>query len=233
MTLPLLISVPHCGVRIPDEVADLCILTERETIADGDEGAWEVYAPLRDRVAAFVHADVARAIVDLNRDVDDRRKDGIVKTHTCWDEPVYRDVLSEDLVERLLRAYYHPYHRRLTELAAGPYIAGVDCHTMATVGPPVAPDSGEARPAVCIGTGAGAFPRQWTERLLARFRQQFPDRVTVDDPFSGGFITRAHGREMPWVQIELSRGDFMSNAEKSTAVVAALGAWVADLELAR
>lgn len=233
MTLPLLISVPHCGVRIPDEVADLCILTEREIIADGDEGAWEVYAPLRDRVAAFVQADVARAIVDLNRDVDDRRKDGIVKTHTCWDVPVYRDALPENVVERLLRAYYRPYHQRLTELAAGPYIAGIDCHTMAAVGPPVAPDSGEERPAVCIGTGAGAFPKPWTERLLACFRQQFPGRVTVDDPFSGGFITRAHGREMPWVQIELSRGDFMSNAEKSTAVVAALGAWVADLELAR
>jgi N-formylglutamate amidohydrolase len=38
MTLPLLISVPHAGLRVPREVEKQCILSEEEIIRDGDEG---------------------------------------------------------------------------------------------------------------------------------------------------------------------------------------------------
>ena len=92
MKLPLLLSLPHAGLRVPDEVAHLCTLTEREIAEDGDEGAAAIY-DLAGDVDAFVTTDVARAIVDLNRAVDDRRRDGVVKTHTCWDVPIYREPL--------------------------------------------------------------------------------------------------------------------------------------------
>ena len=76
--LPLALSVPHCGLRIPEEAKDNCILTKQEIIEDGDVGADEIYSPLREHVLAFQKAEVARAIIDLNRSTDDFRKDGIM-----------------------------------------------------------------------------------------------------------------------------------------------------------
>ena len=75
MTLPLLISVPHAGLRVPPEAERFCKLTETEIAKDGDEGAAEIYT-IESEVECYVTTDIARAIVDLNRAEDDRRKDG-------------------------------------------------------------------------------------------------------------------------------------------------------------
>jgi hypothetical protein len=40
--------------------------------------------------------------------------------------------------------------------------------------------------------------------------------------FKGGFITRSHAAEIPWVQVELSRGPFMTSSERRRAVLFAL-----------
>jgi N-formylglutamate deformylase len=159
--LPLLVSVPHAGLAIPPEVAALNRLTAQEIAEDGDVGAREIYGVLEPYVAAFVISDIARAFVDLNRAEDDIRKDGVIKTHTCWDVPVYERPLSPPLIEALLARYHRPYHERLRALGTAGVIAGVDCHTMAAVAPPEAPDPGQPRPNVCVGDGNGACPRLW------------------------------------------------------------------------
>ena len=48
--------------------------------------------------------------------------------------------------------------------------------------------------------------------------------MTINDPFRGGFITRSHAAEMPWVQLEMSRAPFASNAEKRQRMLRALTA---------
>jgi N-formylglutamate amidohydrolase len=100
---------------------------------------------------------------------------------------------------------------------------------MAAVGPPVGPDPGEVRPHVCLGNGNGdgvssalTLPQGWTGHLLGSFRGAFGDAVTTNEPFAGGYITRSHGPERPWLQLEISRAPFMSNAEKRYGVLRAL-----------
>jgi N-formylglutamate deformylase len=224
--LPLLVSVPHAGLAIPPEVAALNRLTAQEIAEDGDVGAREIYGVLEPYVAAFVISDIARAFVDLNRAEDDIRKDGVIKTHTCWDVPVYERPLGPPLIEALLARYHRPYHERLRALGTAGVIAGVDCHTMAAVAPPEAPDPGQPRPNVCVGDGNGACPRPWAEALAERLRERFPGEVTINEPFAGGYITRHHGRALPWVQLELSRADFASATAKGRWVREALAEWV-------
>ncbi len=226
--LPLLISVPHAGLAVPPEVGHLNRLTPRQIAEDGDEGAREIYSVLESHAAHFVTTGIARAFVDLNRAEDDLRPDGAVKTHTCWEVAVYTQPLTPALIKTLLARYHRPYHRRLTEFAGLDSVLGVDCHTMSATGPPVGPDPGRMRPEVCIGDGDGACPRPWAESLVDCFRRVFAGEVTLGRPFSGGYITRWHGREMPWVQIELSRGPFLDNEQKGAGVLAALTAWVAE-----
>ena len=161
MTLPLVISVPHAGLRVPAEVASACTLSAAEIEADSDGGAGEIYS-FADEAGAFVTTDVARAVVDVNRARDDRRLDGVVKTHTSYKVAVWDPALSEAEVEGLLAAYYDPYHAQLAELsAAGRWPLGVDCHTMAAAGPPVGPDPGRERPWVCVSNADGTCPQEW------------------------------------------------------------------------
>ena len=224
--LPLLISVPHAGLAVPEEVVHLNLLDGKQIAEDGDEGAREIYSALESEAAAFVTTDVARAFVDMNRGEEDRGKDGVVKTHTCWDVPIYREALSPELIEQLLVRYHRPYHGRLSQIAGDDLLLGVDCHTMAATGPPVGPDAGSVRPGVCIGDGRGACPPEWAESLVRCFQRHFAGDVTLNRPFGGGHITRFHGTEMPWVQVELSRGPFATPGEKAAMVLNSLERWV-------
>jgi len=224
VTLPLLLSVPHAGLAVPPEVRELCVLTAADILADSDEGAEAVYGGLRDRAAAFVTTDIARAVVDLNRAENDFRKDGVIKTHTCWDVPVYREPPSRALIERLLAAYHRPYHARLSA-AARSVRCGVDCHTMAAQGPPVGPDPGRPRPAVCLSHAGFTCPDSWLASMARAFEEAFERPVSLNEPFRGGFIVRSHAAEMPWVQVELSRDPHLDLEEKSRRVGEALTRW--------
>ena len=162
----------------------------------------------------------------MNRAGDDRRSDGVVKTHTCWNIAVWRRPLSPEEIDGLLDAYHAPYHQRLTELGTGgKWVLGVDCHTMAAAGPPVGPDPGIERPWVCLSNGDGTCPQEWIDTLRECFQEQLEGPVRINDPFRGGYITRSHAAEMPWIQIELSRAPFMSNEDKRLAVLTALQRW--------
>lgn len=224
MTLPLILSVPHAGLIIPPEVQDLCVLSNKEIAEDGDEGAAEIYLPLQKEVSALVTTVVARAILDMNRAEEDRSKDGVVKTHTCWDIPVYREFPSEDFIETLIEKYYRPYHTDLTNYAEGIKL-GVDCHTMAAKGPPVGPDPGIERPLICMSNADFTCPQEWITSLAECFEKVFETEVSINKPFKGGYIIRSHASELPWVQIELSRAQHFSDEEKSSRVIEALSKW--------
>lgn len=224
MTLPLLLSVPHAGTTVPRRLEDNCLLSETQIIKDGDEFAREIYGPFENEVNGFVSTDIARAVLDMNRAEGDIRKDGVVKTHTCWNEPVWERLLDEKEKRWLIDTCHRPYHRRLSGLARGTgLLLAVDCHTMAAFGPPVGPDPAVERPQVCLGNANGkSCPDEWSTILLRAFQRYFPGEVTLNRPFSGGHITRFHCAEMPWIQLELSRGAFATPAEKSRWVLASL-----------
>ncbi|UCE46708.1 MAG: N-formylglutamate amidohydrolase, partial [Phycisphaerales bacterium] len=123
--------------------------------------------------------------------------------------------------EILFDRYYRPYHRRLSQ-CAGAAKLGVDCHTMAAVGPPSASDAGCDRPEICLSNAFRTCPQDWFDKLLYFFEESFGCEVSVDRPFKGGHIVRSHSRELPWVQTELSRARFLENAEKRKRVLKAL-----------
>ena len=224
MILPLLLSVPHAGLVVPGTVQDLCLLSEREIIEDGDEGAAEIYLPLEDKAFALVTTTVARAIVDMNRAEDDRGKDGVVKTHTCWGVKIYRESPTEAIITEFMEIFYRPYHASLTQHATHVQ-CGIDCHTMAAQGPPVGPDTGMERPAVCISNANFTCPKAWITSLAECFKKVFEKDVSINQPFKGGYIVRSHAKELPWIQLELSRAPFFSNEEKSFRMLEALKKW--------
>ena len=220
MTLPLIISIPHAGLTVPQEARDYCALSPEQILADGDEGAAEIY-DLKSEVTVHITTDIARAVVDMNRTEDDRGRDGIVKTYTCYNARVYRKPVPEDVVEVLLERYYRPYHQRLSKFAADAKF-GIDCHTMAAVGPPCATDLDCERPNICLSNAHGTCSQEWFEKLVHCFKESFDSEISVNHPFKGGYIIRSHSSELPWVQVELSRAPFLPTDEKRERVLQAL-----------
>jgi len=224
VTLPIVVSVPHDSVSTPKELESYCQLTAEQLARDSDEGAGKIYGEVIPHVRHLLATSVARAYVDLNRPPHDRSPDGVVKTHTIYNEPIYREPLPEDLIAELLKKYYDPYHEKLSSMAGKGLLFGVDCHTMAAEAPPIGPNPGTPRPEVCLGNVHGkTFPADWTEILFNALQTAFEGfRVTLNDPFAGGYITQSHGREMPWVQLEISRSGFLPRKETGRRVLTAL-----------
>ncbi|UCG79354.1 MAG: N-formylglutamate amidohydrolase [Nitrospirota bacterium] len=215
--LPLLISVPHAGTVIPEEVKDICILSEQDITADGDEGAREIY-DIEDLVEAYVTTDVPRAIVDVNRGPDDMRDDGVIKKVTIWNKPVYSMQPDRNLISSMIERYYMPYHQKLTALSGRDIILGIDCHTMVAEAPPIDKEPGKERPDICLGSGDGACPEEILQIIKDALEEAFGRQVAINDPFGGGYIIRSHSSELPWVQLEIARRDFMDFEKKRECV---------------
>lgn len=226
--LPLLISVPHAGLDLPPAIAPFCLLTPDQIREESDGGARTIYG-FADQVRGYLSTETARIIVDLNRSPRDRRPHGVIKQRTFHDAPVYRQTVPDRLVKQLLKDHYYPYHRRLRSMiASGGFLLGVDCHTMAGIGPALAPDPGQKRPWVCLSNGhGGTCPTAWFEGLARALESCFDGNVALNQPYAGGYITCHYGQFMPWVQIELSREPFMSDGEKREQVLAGLRLWLA------
>ncbi|UCD51224.1 MAG: N-formylglutamate amidohydrolase [Phycisphaerales bacterium] len=219
--LPFLISIPHGGEKIPPCVQDRVALARADILEDGDAFTCEIY-DLEAHVSQVIQADVARAIVDLNRDMAElppEHADGVVKMITCYGKPVYHKGLFPDqvLVNRLIKEHYRPYHDRI-RAAAGKdgIVIGLDCHSMAGQAPPTADRPGLRRPSVCLGNAHGeTCDMLWLETLAACFRDVFDleeEDVTLNDPFSGGVITRTYGANpIPWIQVEINRSLYLDS----------------------
>jgi N-formylglutamate deformylase len=213
MKIPILISIPHGGTVIPEEVKGLTVLNRKQLLEDIDACTQQIYTI---DACALVLQPYARTFVDVNRDPDDLpplNRDGAVKTHTANLEPIYRDsdIPGRELIEHLVDRYHRPFHQRIAEMLQSDSIKlALDCHSMSSLAPPISRYHGEARPTVCLGNVQGrAASHEMVSMLAACFREVFnlpPGEVTINRPFSGGYITRQYGNNpIPWIQVEINK----------------------------
>ncbi|THB77300.1 MAG: hypothetical protein D3926_15840 [Desulfobacteraceae bacterium] len=232
MVMPLLISVPHAGSQVPETFRSNCLLSDDDIRSDGDEGAEAIYSEIKDHVRCFETTDIARAVVDLNRKSDDFSKDGVIKTHTCWDVPIWSEPISDLQKTMLLERHYFPYHEKLKNHAKDTsLILGIDCHTMVAEGPPIGPDPQSLRPHINLGNlDHQSCPEHWAQFMYGCFVEEFGTKVTLNHPFKGGWITQYHHQLLPWIQLEISRAPFLPDREKGRKVLAALQRWVKKVD---
>jgi len=221
--LPVLISIPHGGLSIPDELKNKIIIGKKEIFEDIDPFTRQIY-DLGDKVITVFKTDIARTFVDLSRapyDLPPKNPDGVIKSHTCFGKTIYKDSEQPDnlLITQLLDRYYHPFHnklKRFIEVNKNEIKLCLDCHTMAETGPVISPDKGMKRPLICLGNRYGeAAPNDFIVKLKLSFIKIFKldeNLVTINNPFAGGFITRNYGNSpLPWIQVEMNRSLYLTS----------------------
>lgn len=226
--VPILLSIPHCGVKFPEELKRQY---KPELIAAPDDTDWFVHQ-LYDFAASMgittIHAIYSRWVIDLNRDPsneplykDGRIITGLCPTTTFSGEPLYLDNRTDVHqleINRRLESYYQPYHnqikKKLFELKStfGKVLLW-ECHSIRQFVPTVFP---EKFPDLILGTNdEQSASKEIIDSTLAELKgSKFS--MNHNFPFKGGYITRHFGKpseNQHAMQLEMSKVNYMDDTE--------------------
>ena len=116
--LPIVISCPHVGTDIPDDIKETMVEGIAERTEDTDWFVHDLYSFAPDMGITLISANYSRFVIDLNRDPsgkslykDARRQTAMVPLTTFEGKQIYKsgNVTAEE-VERRRRIYFDPYH---------------------------------------------------------------------------------------------------------------------------
>ena len=218
---PLLVSVPHDGRELPDDVAENMTDAGR-SLPDTDWHVARLYDFVRELGASMLVANYSRYVVDLNRPADDaalyegQLATGLCPTQTFAGDDIYARPLFVDKQARV-RTYWQPYHARieatLNELRdAHGYALLWDAHSIPSRVPRLF--SGEL-PVLNVGSWEGRSCDQVLEDAIMRVAGDSAYGAVLNARFKGGFITRHYGLPADGVhavQLELAQRSYMDEA---------------------
>lgn len=220
---PLIISVPHAGTAVPQELAPRLTPMALD-LPDTDWHVARLYDFAPDLGATMIVARYTRYLIDLNRPPDDTAlysaapQTGLCPTQSFSGEPLYRertDRLTPAEIERRREQYWQPYHDALrthlddTHRRFG-YALLVDAHSIRSTVPRLF--SGRL-PDVNVGTydGRSCAPAI-NDALGTRLAATAHFSHVFDGRFKGGYITRHYGQPAQGqhaLQIELAQCSYM------------------------
>ena len=226
--VPFVISIPHCSAKVPAALRKTLDLTDKEMMQSVDTGTSYIFGSLPS--VATLCAKWSRVIVDLNRDPDGRDRKGVVPRVDYHGRDVYRPgcIPDEKEIRFRIENYYLSYHNQLEECLENPEVRGIiDCHSLCEVAPLEAPDAGGRRKDIVLGNngdsegkespgmGKPTAPSE-TVRILKDAFQDCGFSVSINDPYSGGFITTHYGRRFSrldkiFIQIEINQGLYLNS----------------------
>lgn len=218
--LPLLISVPHDGCHVPDDLRDRMTPTGL-TVPDTDWHVAELYDFARDLGASMQVANYSRYVVDLNRPAtDDALYPGQIVTGLCPEktfagEDIYLEggVTEEEKAARI-STYWRPYHGRVELTLAAMrakhgYALLWDAHSIPSIVPRLF--DGEL-PELNIGTNDGKSCAASIEAAVVGVASASPYSAVLNDRFKGGYITRHYGgpeNRVHAIQLEVAQRAYM------------------------
>jgi len=223
--MPMLLSIPHGGTDIPDDLADRYTPVAAAR-ADTDWHLARVYDFAEDMGISVLAARWSRYLIDLNRPPEDSNlypgqdTTGLCPVDTFTREPLYLPGRAPDAAEtaRRLERYWRPYHEQLQKelarlLAMHGRVVLWDAHSIASR----VPRFFEGRlPDLNFGTadGTSCSPRlEGALMSVAAAQDRFS--FVFNGRFKGGHITRRYGdpaRGVHAIQLEMCQCLYMDEA---------------------
>lgn len=230
---PLVLVSAHSGRRYPAEFLAAARLDPLALRKSEDAFVDELFSTAPTLGLPLLAAEFPRAWCDANREpweLDPGMFDaplppwvntasprvgaglGTIARIVASGEPIYRRRLSFAEAEGRVKASWEPFHAALSALIAetrkrfGACLV-LDCHSM--------PTQPGGQPDAVLGDAHGTAANPRAVRTIEASLQKLGFTVRRNDPYAGGYITRAYGRPREGVhavQLELSRGLYMDEA---------------------
>ncbi len=228
---PLLISIPHAGTHIPEDIADDMTDAGR-AVPDTDWHVDRLYAFATELGAGILKSDLSRYVVDLNRPADGqalypgRFESGLCPVETFDGEPVYRAGRAPDVneIRRRVDRYWKPYHQCLREELDAlkqrhGYAVLWEAHSIRSRVPRLFDG---VLPDLNFGTHGGRSSAPALAAALHAFVAQHGSYTAVlNGRFTGGYITRRYGdpeRGVHAIQLEISQRTYMQESEPDVLI---------------
>ncbi len=219
---PLLVSMPHDGIAIPQDLAARMTAHARTT-PDTDWHMARLYDFASELGASVLKPAYSRYVIDLNRSPDGKPLyPGASNTELCptrcFDEtPIYEEGQepgADEIAARRER-YWQPYHERIAStLASLKQRHGIallfDAHSIRSV----VPRFFDGRlPDLNLGTASGASCDPSLQAALEKVLGNAHNYThVVNGRFTGGYITRTYGEPAAGVhavQLEQAQSSYM------------------------
>ncbi len=232
-TLPILISMPHNGFKIPSQISGVMEPYATKS-RDTDWFIDELYRFAISAEISTLKPEFSRYVIDLNRSPDDiSLYQGSDNTELCpttqFDNyPIYLDNWqpTQQVIEDRLQKYWFPYHQtlqgeleRLKQLY--PVVVLFDAHSIASKVPRFF--KGQLAD-FNFGTNDG---KSCSAELLEKIKQELSldgYSSVYNGRFKGGYITRHYGKPAQGIhsiQLELSQATYMNENDLSWNVAKA------------
>ncbi len=237
--LPIFISCPHSGEKIPMEATWLQDINPITLLRDVDRFIDSFYRPLaKKKGLPFIYTPWSRYAVDLNRlviDIDANSvqkstnsagtfSNGLYWVKTSIDEVLMKKPISKELHSILIKSYYDPFHKAIKaqfeyfKLQGHKRIFHIDVHSMPSKGTAIHRDPGETRAEIVISDQDGQSCDPKFRDLVVSSYKSAGFEVTVNWPYKGGRITQTYGNPFKGrhtIQIEMNRSIYMDEETKN------------------
>jgi N-formylglutamate deformylase len=222
-SIPLLVSVPHDGRILPDDIAATMTEAGRD-IPDTDWHVARLYEFARGLGAAIISAQLSRYVVDLNRPADNAiLYEGQVATGLCprqtFDgQDIYSHATDIDVAARV-EQFWKPYHAKIADTLAEfrqshGYALLWDAHSIASRVPRLF--DGDL-PILNLGTWGGRSCAADIAADVIGIAEDSPFEAVVNARFQGGHITRHYGQladNIQVIQLELAQRAYMNETTR-------------------
>lgn len=224
---PVLVSVPHSGLAIPEIRNELMMLPERVFFRDVDfeiHRMWD--EPCAEHDVSFIKCNVHRYAIDLNRRADQKT---LIWTSSTREEPLAPQgkvfaAPSPETIERLIDQVWRPYYlavqNELDEIKRQfGFAILIDGHSMPSQGTTFHADPGGLRADIVPGDNKGLSCAPILLEAALETAKTLNFSATPNKPYSGGNITQHFGRPQEGLhalQIEINRALYIENEESET-----------------
>lgn len=236
--MPLLVTIPHSGEKVPELTPWLKQLPEEVLMCDVDRYVDLLYAPALEKLKIdSVKTEWHRYAADLNRVPEDVDASSVVGhmnpagmhsrgfhwVITTYKHSLMTEPMSLESHNKLVELVYEPFHasvrREIDKLKSLGYqkTFHIDAHSMPSVGTSEHRDPGERRADIVVSDSKGKScdPRFKDLVIAAYVTAGF--KVGYNWPYFGGRVTEVYGqpnREQHCLQVELNRSLYMDEVTK-------------------
>ena len=217
---PILISVPHDGTIIPDDMAANMHEYALKT-PDRDFFVAQLFSFAKDFDISLLKTNISRYVIDMNRPADDtslypgQSVTELCPTSTFDNKDIYTIKPTREDIQQRINNYWQAYHQIIADKLQvikqqHGFAILIDAHSIKSQ---VSRFFDGQLPDINIGTNSGqSCSQEFADKFEKVLKVQSNYSYVFNGRFKGGYITRNYGKpedNIHAIQIELSQINYL------------------------